>query len=41
MVNKLPMCKTTEECDMAVNTSFEWRHKILDAFCNMSEDVTL
>ena len=41
MINKFPLLKCAEVCDINLHTAFNWRHKILDALQNMQNNVTL
>jgi len=40
-LHKFPLRKCAEICDISLETSFRWRHKILDALQNMQNDITL
>lgn len=41
MIEKYPLRKCAEICEINLTTVFEWRHKILDALQNMMEEVEL
>ena len=41
MMNGMSIIKSAEKCNISKNTSFIWRHKILDALQNMASDVRL
>ena len=41
MIEKYPLRKCAKECGITLYTAFTWRHKILDALQNMTNDVTL
>ena len=41
MVEKMPLRKCAEVCDINLKTAFLWRHKILDALQNMMNEVQL
>ena len=41
MIEKYPLRKCAEICEISLSTAFEWRHKILDALQNMMKDVEL
>lgn len=41
MMNGMSVRKSAEKCNISKNTSFIWRHKILDALQNMASDVRL
>ena len=40
-MNGMSVRKSAENCNISKNTSFIWRHKILDALQNMASDVRL
>lgn len=41
MMNKIPLRQTARECGISLKTSFDWRHKILDALQQMANSVRL
>ena len=41
MMNKFPLRKCAEICNINLSTAFEWRHKNLDALQNMHNEVTI
>ena len=41
MIDKLPLRRCAEKCEIALPTAFAWRHKILDALQNMMAKVEL
>lgn len=41
MMNGLSIRKSAQICGIHISTSFEWRHKILDALQNMADSVKL
>ena len=41
MIEKYPLRKCAEICDINLATAFAWRHKILDALQKMMEQVEL
>lgn len=40
-LDKKPLRRCAEVCDISLETAFRWRHKILDALQNMQSEVTL
>jgi len=40
-LNKFPLRKCAELCNINLHTAFNWRHKILDALQNMQSSITL
>ena len=41
MIDKLPLRRCAEECEISLPTAFAWRHKILDVLRNMMAKVEL
>ena len=41
MIEKYPLRKCAEICNISLATAFTWRHKILDALKNMMNEVKL
>lgn len=41
MIDKRPLREIEEICDISLQTSFEWRHKILDLLSKMMDDIKL
>lgn len=41
MIEKYPLRRCAKECGITLQTAFLWRHKILDAWQNMMNNVTL
>ena len=40
-LDKLPLRRCVEICNISLETAFRWRHKILDALQNMQSEITL
>lgn len=40
-LDKLPLRRCAEVCEISLETAFRWRHKILDTLQNMQNDVAL